>query len=136
MDEPNIAAFLQDDATVYAIAQDRIYPELIPQRSPGQTEIEVPAVVFTRIGGDRQVMLCQTDSLVQGVYLIVSLASQYDQAVALNRAIRRRMIDYHGPMGDVAVDAVQLQTDPSLDVAPEPGLFRRSETFNIWYRES
>ncbi len=136
MAEPNIAQFLLADAPITALAGDRIYPEIIPQRSPGENEIEVPAVVFTRLGGDRQAMFCQTDSLVQGTYLVIVFASKYDQAVALNDAIRRRMLDYHGPMGDVAVDAVQLLTDPSLDVAPEPGLFRRSETFVVWYRES
>lgn len=134
--EPGIAGFLLSDQSIADLVADRIYPELFPQRSPGEVETSVPAACFLRIGGDRQPMFCQTDSLVQATYLIVSQASKYDEAVALNRAIRRKMVDYHGPMGDVTVDGIFLQTDPSLGVAPEPGLFRRSETFIIWYREN
>ena len=132
MDEPNIAQFLLADPTVAGLLADRIYPELLPQTDG---EWRLPAAVFLRLGADRQKMFCQTDSLVQATYLVTSFSYDYDTAVALMGAIRRKMVDYCGPMGDVAVDSVSLTNDSSLDVAPEPGLFRRSETFTIWYRE-
>lgn len=132
MDEPNIAQFLISDAAVAELLADRIYPELLPQTDG---EWNLPAAVFLRLGGDRQKMFCQTDSLVQATYLVTAFSYDYDTAVALIRAIGRKMIDYCGPMGDVEVDSVSLTNDSSLDVAPIPGLFRRSETFTIWYRE-
>lgn len=133
MDEPNIAQFLMADAAVAGLLSDRVYPELLPQNDDGTWNL--PAAVFIRLGGDRQKMFCQTDSLVQATYLVTAFDYTYDAAVLLIRAIGRRMVDYCGPMGDVQVDTVLLTNDSSLDVAPVPGLFRRSETFTIWYRE-
>lgn len=134
MSEPGLYQFLRNVPAVAAIVGDRIYPQMAPQHvyeEPGGT----PFVVFTRAGGQRQQLFCGTDDLVQASYRIDARAPKLDDANELARAIRAALVDYSGAMGDVAVDTVQLSDDSDIGPDPEPGLFNRSESYAIWYRE-
>lgn len=134
MSDPNLYEFLRNVPAVAQLCGDRIYNQLIPQHVYEEVTGS-PCVVFTRAGGARQQLFCGTDDLVQATYRLDARAPRLDDAVELARAIRLALVDYSGPMGEVAVDAVQLSDDSDIGPDPEPGLFNRSESYAIWYRE-
>ncbi len=134
MSEPNLYSFLKDGPEVSALVANRIYLQMIPQHVWTDPP-KMPCAVYSRIGAGRQPMLCATDNLVQATYQVDSYAIKPETAVAVARAIRRRLVDYSGPMGDVVVKAVRLETDSDIGPDPTPGLFRRMQQYTVWYAE-
>lgn len=132
--EPNLFVFLTQTPAIAALVGDRVYAELIPQHVFEGVR-KMPCVVFRRDGGVRQVKFCGTDRLVQGQYQVDAYALTYEEKCELADAIRRRMVDYSGPMGSVTVNQVTLASDPDVGPDPEPGLYRRMQLFQIWYVE-
>lgn len=134
MSEPNLFEFLSGDADVATLVGERVYLQMIPQHVWTDPP-KMPCAVYSRVGAQRQPMLCATDSLVQATYQVDSYAIKPEDVVALARAIRRALVDYCGPMGDAVVKAVRLETDADIGPDPTPGLFRRMQQFTVWYVE-
>jgi len=130
MIEEGLFAHLSADAGVSSLAASRIFPLRVPQ---GQS-IGDGAVVYQRVGSTRGHTTCATDRLVQGSFQIDAYAKTYIKAISLARALRVALIDHTGPMGDTHVDRVFLETEFDTD-DPEPGLYRVSATYTIWYLE-
>lgn len=134
MNEPNLYEYLRDGAAVAALCGDRIFAGLIPQHDYADLS-RMPCCVFQRVGGARTQRICGQDRLVTGTYQVDSYAPKFEDAVALADAIRRRLVDYLGPMGSVSVKGVFLDADFDAGPEPEPGLYRRSQTYSVWYSE-
>lgn len=134
MNEPNVFQFLTATAEIAGLVGDRVFPELLPQHVYEDRAL-MPAVVFAVSAVDRQKLFCGTDSLVAWTVTINSISPRYDEAVALADAIRRRLVDYSGLMGDVKVDTVVASTVVGGNPDPEPGLFQRVATYVIWFKE-
>ncbi len=134
MSEPNFRAFLIGRPAVVALTQQRIYAQLMPQHEQDGPQ-DLPCVTFTLVGSLRHRTLCGTNRLVEGTWQFDAWSDDRDEAVALGASLRRELVDYTGLMGDTFVDMVALSVENDAGPDPEPGLYRRSQTFTIWYLE-
>lgn len=134
MNQPDFYGFLKDKPSVFVVAGDRIFPLMIPQHVYAEASKQ-PCLVFQRTSGTRSVGFCGTDALVAGGFQLDSYARTYDAAQALADATRKELIDYAGPMGEVEVVATFLESDFDVGPEPDPGLYRVSMNFTLWYRE-
>lgn len=129
MIEEGLFSHLKADAGLTALLRStNIFGVIIPQNSG------MPSVVYSRIAATRTQTLCGTDGLVKGLFQIDSYAISYLTAKKLANAVRLSLIDFHGAMGDTRVASVSLDTEVDLD-DPEPGLYRVSQTYIIWFAE-
>jgi hypothetical protein len=134
-----LSAFLCDAShprglAVRELLGDRIYPERLPQQHPSEPAV-IPAAVFQLSGADRQAMFCATDGTIGAQYQIDIYAAEFDQIAPIARAIRRRLRDYSGPMGEARVSKVLLDNEFAVGPDPEPGLFRRTQLYTVWHWE-
>lgn len=117
----------------------RVFPLVIPQKVP-RGRRQVPAVVYTQTNWQGQVMYCGMDDLVLTTLRLDCYAATYDGAYNLGRAVRSLLLDYSshsmGPLGgECFVKNVSLDTE--FDVQDfEPGLFRKSQSWNFWHVEN
>lgn len=133
MTEPDLYAFLKADGAIAALIGDRIYPGRIPQQHPNDRQV-IPCAVFQLAGAEYQHLFCQTDDLTGGNYQVDIYTRERDNVPAIASAIRQRLKDYSGLIGDSRVSRVQLQNQfDGLD--PDPGLYRRTQLYTIWYAE-
>ncbi len=138
MSEPNFNQFLTSIAAVNQIVAGRVYPDVMRQGTP------LPAIVYSRSGGQRQGKLCGTDGLVLGSFQIDVYAVTRRETRELSDRIigsgrvgstpPSAMLDYKGLMGTCFVKQCSLMTDfDSVD--PDPGLLKRVQLWDIWYVE-
>lgn len=132
--EPNLYDFLRQDAAVAALIADGIYHERIPQQGPNDVG-PFPCCCWFRAGGLRTVGFSGQDQLVEGHYQLDVYAADADTKLLIARAVRKALVGYAGPMGDCSVDQITIQTDFDQNPAMEPGLYRRTILFTIWYWE-
>lgn len=134
MSEPNLYEFLKADAAVTQLISDRIFPEKIPQHSfNGPRTMDCCTYQF--VGDERQPKLCDTDGLVGKACQIDIYSPIRDNIAPIARAIRLRLLDYSGAMGEAMVSKVLLDNEFSTPADPEPGLFRRTQLYTIWHTE-
>lgn len=129
MIEQGLHAYLASVPAVAALLTangiTRIYPLLIPQQAL------TPAVVYQLTSTARTQTYCGTIALHRCVVQLDSYARTYPQAVAVAQALYNALIDYRGMMGAVDVrDCVQEAQSDFED--PEPGLYRRHQSWGIW----
>jgi len=133
--EPNLYAHLIASAGVAALVGQRVYAQLIPQQVRGDPKA-YPCAVFSLVSLVDASTQCETIPVPQGTWQIDAYAMDRDSAVLLASEIRRAMVDYVGLMGDVHVSSCKRSTCFDVGPEPEPGLYRRTQTFTIWYAES
>lgn len=136
MSEPSnyLSAFLADDPAVAALIGDRIYPNQVPQQHPNSLEV-MPCAVFQLAGGERQAIFCGTDGTVGAQYQLDIYGTDRDEIPPIARAIRRRLRDYSGLMGEARIYKVSLDSEFDVGPEPEPGLYRRTQLYTIWHWE-
>lgn len=134
IDEPDLYAFLTAQPTVSALIADRVYQERIPQPVRGGDPV-FPCACYFRASAIRTETFASQDNIVEGNFQLDVYAVDPATKLAIGRAIRRTLLPYSGPMGGCKVDRILLQTD--FDQAPElePGLYRRTYLYQIWYWE-
>lgn len=133
--EPDIGAFLLGDSAVTDLCGQQVYKLRLPQQAPGVNAIW-PAVCWFRVGGTRTETFCSADDLVQGQYQVDAYSDDPDAPEALARAIRRRLVDYMGPMGGARINRIFVANDYDFGPEFEPGIYRRTTTYTIFYLES
>jgi hypothetical protein len=111
----------------------RIYPLVIPQHEDGDTSY-MPCVVYTKIGTSRGVTKSGTDTLVNGTYQIDCYATTYLAAAQLANAVRNGVIDHRGTVGSHYFATMNLENEYAVE-DPDPGLYRISQTWSVWYVE-
>lgn len=121
-------------AELYPLVNTRVYPNSLPQHHPDGAAV-MPACVVQTAGEDRQPRFVSTDGLVGCDLQIDSYAADSDTARAIATAVRRCMTDYSGTMGAVIVSNVLLQNEFDSGIEADPGLYRRTQLFTVWYRE-
>lgn len=134
MSEPGLFEHLKENAGVAQAIGDRIYPDRIPQHHFEGPRV-MPCAVFQLVGAARQGMFCATDKLVGGQYQIDIYSPIRDDVPVIAGAIRRAMVDYSGPMGPARVSKVFLDNEFNVPPEPDPGLYRRTQLYSIWYQE-
>lgn len=133
--EPNLYGYLKSVSEVAALIGDRIYHQRIPQHIFGATGQVMDCAVFQRVGGAEGNTYCGPDGLVQADYQVDIYSPDDVRFIEVARAIRRALVNYSGPMGEVMVQKV-LATNEFDAPEPEPGLYRRTQTYTIWHAES
>jgi hypothetical protein len=109
----------------------RIYRMVIPQHAEGDLT-KFPCLVYSKVGASRTLNFGSTNDVVQGSFQIDSYAVSYEDAAALADAVRVRLTDFVGVLAGEEIKAAELQNEFVLD-DPEPGLFRVSQSWVIWY---
>lgn len=130
MIETGLFALLSADSNLEQLIGGRVYPVIVPQNSA------VPHVCFEQTGREgNDPTVCNVSTSVQKEYEISSRSKSYFEAKEVADAVRVILNNFSGLMGETAVDRVLLQNEQDL-FDPEPGLFRVSQTFVIYYQES
>lgn len=132
--EPNLFAFLTGLPAVTALVGNRVFNERIPQALPGSPQV-FPCVCFFRASAIRGETFAASDNNVEGNYQVDVYATDPDVKKAIGRVIRKALLPYVGPMGDCTVNQIRLQTDFDQPPGLEPGLYRRTFLYQIWYWE-
>lgn len=133
--EPNICGALSADQAVQEIVQDRVFAQMIPQHD-FSAERRIPCLVVSRVGSSRQARHCDTtDPLMQATYQVDAYGTTYEDAVRGAQAARTALIAFTESAGVARVQKVFLETDFDVGPDPDPGLYRRSCQFTVWYYE-
>lgn len=131
MIEAGLYSYLSSNTQVSAIVGDRIYPLMIPL-AVYDAAIQRPCLVYQRDGSARQRTYCGDSNVVNASFQIDAYAIDYDSAISLADAVRVALVAYRGVMGAVTVKDVVLENDFDL-LDTEPGLYRRSMNYTVWY---
>lgn len=133
MIEQGLFAYLSTVAEVQALitfdGQTRLYPLIIPQHS------HTPCGVYQLSSVQRSRTYCETIKLVMSSIQLDSYGRTYADAVALAAAFRVALLDFKGMMGDVEVRDCSLESESDFE-EPEPGLYRRYQSWDIWHVEN
>ncbi len=134
-------AFMAAQTGITALTSTRIFPLVIPQKIYSDATKQ-PCLVYSFDSKNRQKRYSGTDSLVAGSVQIDCYATTYRQAQLLAQAVRAALLDYSGtwtgntsPQVSHKVQKCFLENEIDLD-DPEPGLYRVSQSWAIWYDEA
>lgn len=116
---PAVSALLKADGIT------RIFPLLIPQQAL------TPCVVYQLTSSTDTQTFCGTIALHRCVVQLDSYARTYPEAVAVARALYDALIDYRGMMGAIEVRNCVREAESDYE-DPEPGLYRRYQSWGIW----
>lgn len=129
MIEQALRKYLIAAPAVAGLIGERVHPLVIPQG--GKT----PCITYQRSGSNRHKTTCGTNRLVGARVKLDCYSKTYIQAQALAAEVWQRLRDFSGDMQGVEVSDLSLELD--LDLSDmEPGLYRQSQTYLIWYYES
>lgn len=132
--EEAVRRILVDDAGVGAIAENRIYPQILKRKTP------LPAITWQRISGVRLRGLDGTDALAQPRIQINCWAESYSDASDLEDAVRAALVDYTGTVLSVVIADIELESDGDLFEpavsSKETRRFGRRMDFIVWHEES
>jgi hypothetical protein len=120
--------YLLAQPDIAAIVGDGIYPLFIPQGR------EPPCIVYQQIDAARQVTYDGTNNLVGASVQFDCLAKKYADARTLADAVRGALTDFTGSMAGTTVKNCFVVADQDLSDI-EPGFFRVSLNFDLWYIE-
>lgn len=123
-EQTEIAALLGDPARL------RLFKLTIAQRA------HMPASVMQRTGSARQQLQCGIDRTVQATIQIDHYDKSQQGAATVAEAFRVALhaVSFPVMMGSVKVKDAFLVNEFDLD-DPEPGLYRRSQSWRFWYVE-
>ncbi len=130
MIEQSVATILTTTAGVTAVVEQRVHPLIIPQNERGVAA--QPCLVYQVITRERSKTRCGTIDLVRTSMQIDAYGRTYASAKAASEACVAAMLDYRGTVGGVTIKDVALSAEIDL-MDPEPGLYRVSNTFEIWH---
>lgn len=116
-------------------AAARLFEGVIPQKQAGG-KARVPAVLVRDVAmADRQVTFCGTVGTSRAVVLLDCYDVTPRGAWAIAEAVRGALLDFRGVMGGtLQVRACTIETEIELQDL-EPGLYRVSQTWAIWFLE-
>lgn len=133
--------FMSAQGAITALTSTRIFPVVIPQKVYSDATKQ-PCLVYSFDAKNRQKRFSGTDSLVASSVQIDCYATTYRQAQLLASAVRSVLLDYAGtwigntsPQVSHKVQKCFLENEVDLD-DPEPGLYRVSQSWAIWYDEA
>lgn len=128
MIEEDLVAFLSGDSEIAQRVSDRLYPALLPQGASGQS------IVYTLISGRRDRTIEGANGIARLRLQLDCRAAKYGDVKRLALAVRRRLNDYRGRMGNSTV--LNTVVDGENDFYdPEAELHRVSQDVIITYRE-
>lgn len=136
---PNLFEILVNNAAVTKLCARRIYQDRAPQRVPADWPA-TPYAVYLCASTQQGQTFCEQDDLTLGSYQVDVYATDALTKEYLARAIQRAVVGFTGPSSadptlGARICSAQLQT--KFDQAPDldPGLYRKTMLFSIWYWE-
>jgi len=115
--------------SVTDLVGENIFPLHVPQG------FDKPCIVYQVVDVTRQVTYSGTNKLVQAFVQFDCLAKRYADAQQIAAVVREALTDYSGEMAGTAVRGCFLTAEQDLSDI-EPGFFRVSLNFNLWYVET
>lgn len=131
--EEALQQFIPAQPAVSVLIGARLYPGVkIPD------DATYPLLGFSCTSGSWERAIGGPTDTGHPIFRFDSWGKTYAQVVALDTALRQAIDGYTGMMGTVDVQAVMGQDDTEDDYDPPPGtkLFRRSTSYEVWYREA
>lgn len=139
--QEGLYAYLAAQAGITTLTSTRIYPLVIPERVYTEATRN-PCLVYSVDAKARQVRYAGTDTLVDATVTVDCYATSYASAQALAAAVRAALVDYTGtwtgngsPQSATSVKHVFIETERDM-MDPEPGLYRVSQIYTVWYDEA
>ena len=126
--EKVIYSKLSGDSDVSALVATRIYPVNLPQKPT------YPAIVYTRISGERAYSLGGPSDLASPRFQIDCFASTYSAAKDLASKIRSAINGFRGTVAGVLVQGVFLENDNDI-FEDDFSVYRVSSDYFIHYKE-
>jgi hypothetical protein len=127
MSTPDLYVLLHEDAAVEALVGERIFPSLQKGRV-------YPSVVYYLVSTFRDRTYCGDTRLASGSFQLDVYARQYSEMVSTADAVRERMLDFTGVVAGTRIRQCTLTTEYD-SVDSDPGLFRRTQQWDIWYED-
>lgn len=131
--EEALIQHLLASSSVTALVGARVFPARRPQAS------ELPAIVFTRVSGDRHYADEGPVDLVETRIMIECWATTYAAAKHVARAVRARLIDVKETLDGVEFQASFLEAERDLSEGGSGQaeyLYRTTLDFVVWHREA
>lgn len=123
--ETALKSHLQSDATVSSLVDDRIHPNVLPERSA------LSAITYTHIAGSPVTCLDGfTSGVTRHLMQIDCWAATYNRVIELALAVRDRMAAWPATFKTAIVDFPAFD-----DFEPVTGRYRRSITVACWFTE-
>ena len=123
-------AFLTGDAAIGALIGTRMYPGNWPQKPT------FPAIRYFVAGGERPHSTQGALGHAKPRFQIDCAGKDALKAWELADLVRKKIDGYRGPMGDIEVQGVFMETERELfEPEPSPGYNVVSRDYFIWYRE-
>lgn len=122
-----LASVPQVQGIITAGGITRLYPLMIPQNG------KEPCGVYQITTPQRGRTYCGTDKLIYSTVQLDSYGRTYLDACTLAKAFEVALLDFKGMMGAVLVRDTELLGGPDDFEDPEPGLYRRYQSWGIWH---
>jgi hypothetical protein len=126
--EKVIYSKLSGDSDVSGLVSTRIYPVSLPQKPT------YPAIVYTRISGDRLHSLGGASNLASPRFQIDCFASTYSAVKDLASKIRSAINGFRGTVSGVTVHGIFLESDNDI-FEDDFNVYRVSSDYFIHYKE-
>lgn len=125
---------LTNDPAVSEVIGGRVYPQIIPQRKPGDPE-QYPAVLYSLDTSEPGYTYSGRADLTSTTVDVGSIASTYGAAVDLSAKVAAAL-DGKGNWGGVEVEGVFLQdeTDDLFKAGPDVSYYLRQQSYLILHR--
>ena len=115
-------------AGLAALVGTRVYPLRLPE------SLVLPAVVYTRITGERESAIASDVGLAHGVWQFDAWAAKYDGARTVADEVLGALKRQEFTAASVDVLEALLEREHEL-YEPEARLYRVSMDLTVWYRE-
>lgn len=134
----SLVKFLKNSATVGPMVAGpngtfRIFPLLIPQHVRNEAK-KVACIVYTVADESDGYTFCGEDGLTKVTYQLDTYAVTEEEAKALGRAVKRALSGYSGLMEGTQVSKI-LRVSKFNALDPDPGLYRVSQSFDVWFND-
>ncbi len=126
--EKVIYSKLSGDSDVAALVSTRIYPVNLPQKPT------YPAIVYTRISGDRTYSFEGASGLASPRFQIDCFASTYSGGKDLSSKLRSAINGFRGTVSGIVVQAIFLESDSDM-FEDDFNIYRISSDYFVHYKE-
>jgi hypothetical protein len=128
----DLVSFLEEAPAISAIVEDRIYPQILPQRST------LPAITYNQVSAVRVEDLSGPAGKARRRISINCWAATDTGAEALADAVRQSLNGFHGWMRDTKIGSTRLDEEVYLfeQDAGTVGIYRVVQDFIIAHLEA
>ena len=124
---------LRNDATVSALVEARIYPQMFPQKTV------FPALRYNQISGIRSHTLTDTVDCVQARFQVDTASDTLINGRILADAVRNALNDYSGTVGNITIQNIHMIDESDYfyqsDGLDQSTKYGKTQDYYVWYNE-